>query len=109
MPGLHRARLGRLLAGLGFALGTPVPATAGQDQEVPSFAQELPPVKSGEPILKFNGKDLTGFYSYLHEHKYEDPNKVFTVHDGMIRISGQEFGGLTTRDEFHDYHLVTEW
>ncbi len=27
----------------------------------------------------------------------------------MIYISGQEFGGLTTRDEFHDYHLVAEW
>ncbi len=27
----------------------------------------------------------------------------------MIRISGEEFGGLTTKDEFHDYHLVAEW
>ena len=27
----------------------------------------------------------------------------------MIHISGEEFGGLTTQDEFHDYHLVAEW
>jgi hypothetical protein len=27
----------------------------------------------------------------------------------MIHISGDGFGGLTTKDEFHDYHLVTEW
>jgi hypothetical protein len=27
----------------------------------------------------------------------------------MIQISGEEFGGLTTRDEFENYHLITEW
>ena len=52
---------------------------------------------------------MTGFYTYLHDHKYDDPSKVFTVHDGLLHISGEEFGGLTTRDEFHDYHLVAEW
>ena len=52
---------------------------------------------------------MTGFYTYLNEHKYDDPAKVFTVHDGMIQISGEEFGGLTTKDEFHDYHLIAEW
>ena len=38
-----------------------------------------PTSRSGEPILKFNGKDLTGFYAYTKDHKYEDPKKVFTV------------------------------
>jgi len=27
----------------------------------------------------------------------------------MICVSGQEFGGLTTNDEFQDYHLVVGW
>ncbi len=78
-------------------------------QKAPSFARELPQINTGEPAFAFNGKDLAGFYTYLREHKYKDPAKVFTVHDGMIHISGQEFGGLTTRDEFHDYHLIAEW
>ena len=69
----------------------------------------MPSVRTGEPILQFNGKDLNGFYTFLHEHKYEDPGKIFTVRDGEIRISGEEWGGLTTRDEFHDYHLIAEW
>jgi hypothetical protein len=106
-------RLGWLLAGLGLGLGGSVsalgPAKAAQEREVPSFARDLPHIRSGEPIFQFNGKDLTGFYTYLREHQREDPNKVFTVHDGMIVISGQEFGGLITRGEFQDYHLITEW
>ena len=74
-----------------------------------SLRARVPQIHSGPPVLAFNGKDLTGFYTYLHEHKYEDPAKVFTVRDGMLQISGEEFGGLTTCDEFRDYHLVTEW
>ena len=68
-----------------------------------------PRVKSGEPVLRFNGKDLTGFYPYTHDHQYEDPKKVFTVRDGMLVISGEEFGGVATCGNFGDYHLVTEW
>src|SRR5271163_1578732 len=82
---------------------------SSQAQDVPKFARDLPSIRSGEPIFQFNGKDLTGFYTYLHDYKYDDPAKVFTVHDGMIQISGDGFGGLSTKDEFRDYHLVTEW
>ena len=82
---------------------------AAEPPDIPPFARKLPEVHSGPPVLEFNGKDLTGFYTYLHDHKYEDPYKVFTVRDGLLHISGQEFGGLTTRQEFGDYHLITEW
>jgi hypothetical protein len=76
---------------------------------VPSYARAVPSVRTGEPVLRFNGKDLTGFYTYLHDSKYDDPKKVFTVRDGVLDISGEEFGGLTTRDEFRDYVLSVEW
>src|SRR4029079_13895901 len=76
---------------------------------VPAFARSVPAVRSGPPVFAFNGKDLAGFYTYLHDHKYEDPDGVFTVRDGLLRISGRELGGLTTRQEFGDYHLITEW
>jgi hypothetical protein len=81
---------------------------AGAD-EIPSFAKDLPDIKTGPPLLQFNGKDLTGFYVYTHNDKLEDPRKVFTVQDGVIRISGEDFGAITTRDSFRDYHLVVEW
>jgi hypothetical protein len=96
---------------LGFWCGfcSLVGGAIGRAQEVPAFARQVPAIRTGEPIFQFNGKDLTGFYTYLRDHKYADPEKVFTVHDGMIHISGAEFGGLTTRDEFHDFHLIAEW
>jgi hypothetical protein len=95
--------------GWGLGFGAPGPGRAGQAPEVPSFARDLPSIRSGDPIFQFNGKDLTGFYTYLNGHGHDDPNQVFTVRDGMIVISGQGFGGLTTRDEFQNYHLITEW
>jgi hypothetical protein len=88
----------------------PALAAAGPNQaEVPSFAHDVPHVPSGEPILRFNGKDLNGFYTYTREHGYDDPRQVFTVQDGAIRISGEEYGALTTGGNFSNYHLVAEW
>lgn len=63
-----------------------------------------------EPIKLFNGKDLTNFYTYLRElGKNKDPENVFTVKDGMIRVSGQIFGGFITEKEYENYHLVVEF
>src|SRR5262249_3895330 len=71
-----------LMAGL--ALGAP-PQSSG---EVPSFARDVPTIRSGEPIFQFNGMDLSGFYPFVRNRGREDPNKVFTVRDGMICASG---------------------
>ena len=92
----------------GIALA-PAVVVGAEPQDVPSFARELPVIKTGEPVFRFNGKDFTGFYAYTKGHKYEDPNRVFTVKDGMILISGEEYGGLATCGNFGNYHLVAEW
>jgi hypothetical protein len=58
----------------------------------------------------FNGKNLDGWYTYIKEKgKNIDPNKVFTVQNSLIRISGQEFGCITTIDEFQNYKLTVEF
>src|SRR5262245_53107757 len=63
-----------------------------------------------QPIKLSNGKDLTNFYTWLSGMgKNKDPQKVFTVHDGMIRVSGQTFGGFVTEKEYENYHLVVEF
>jgi hypothetical protein len=67
------------------------------------------PVTPAKKIRLFNGKDLTNFYVFLKDSKREDPKKVFTVSQGLIHISGEEWGGLTTEKEYRDYHLVVEW
>ena len=55
-----------------------------------------------EKIALFNGKDLDGWYTWLQESKYQDPKHVFTVKDGAIRVSGEEWGGLTTKNMYRD-------
>lgn len=67
------------------------------------------PVRPAKKLRLFNGKDLTNFYVFLKDNKREDPRKVFTVQNGLVRISGEEWGALSTRDEYRDYHLIVEW
>ncbi len=74
----------------------------------------------------FNGKDLTGWDTYLRATNlvgyvddpaipYEppiglnnDPLRVFTVSDGVIRISGEVWGAITTHQSYSNYHLRFE-
>ncbi len=67
-----------------------------------------------EVISLFNGRDLSAFYSWLVDYHREDPLRVFSVVDCVdgapaIRISGQIFGGLYTRQQFAHYKLVAEF
>jgi hypothetical protein len=65
----------------------------------------------------FNGKDLTNFYTWLGAPhgskeslgKNNDPDKVFSVVDGQLVISGKVFGALTTEKEYENYHLRVEF
>jgi len=67
------------------------------------------PLSPKEAIKLFNGKDLTGLYTWLKKTKRDDPNKVFTVHDGMIHASGADDGYVATANEYADYHLSVEY
>ena len=65
----------------------------------------------------FNSKDLTGWDKYLGPPGGDstplglnnDPHGVFTVVevDGVpaIRISGEIFGAITTKEEFDNFHI----
>ena len=58
----------------------------------------------------FNGRDLTGFYTFLRDRgRDQDPKGVFTVNDGLLRISGEEGGCITTTEEYENYRLVAEF
>jgi len=66
--------------------------------------------KAGKSVKLFNGRDLEGWYTFVEKRgKNIDPKKVFTVTDGMIRISGEEWGCITTEKEYENYHLVIEF
>ena len=60
-------------------------------------------------IRLFNGTNLAGFYTWLVDAKRDDPRRVFTVTNGLIRISGDGLGYLATEQEYASYHLVAEF
>ncbi|WP_170234252.1 3-keto-disaccharide hydrolase [Segetibacter aerophilus] len=63
----------------------------------------------------FNGKDLSNWGTYLRPSEApadkqpiglnKDPHGVFTVDNGMIHISGQDWGGMFTNESYSNYHL----
>jgi hypothetical protein len=67
-----------------------------------SIAQKFKPL--------FNGKDLNGWYSFLkNKGKNNDSNQVFTVNNGLLKITGQDFGYIVTEKSFSNFHLVVEF
>src|SRR5438045_1754296 len=69
------------------------------------------PSRETRVVHLFNGKDLNGFYPYLKEFGADnDPDHVFTVTNGLLRISGQYYGYLATRQkDFSNYKLIAEF
>lgn len=65
------------------------------------------------PRPLFNGKDLTGWSIFIpHDDGADpqsDPKAVFTVRDGVLHVSGEQFGYLVTNDEFENYRLIVEF
>jgi hypothetical protein len=83
-----------------------VPVVRGDPKQLDETRTETP---EGKVIELFNGKDLAGFYPWLKDTRYGDPRKVFSVQDGLLRISGEVDGYLATTKEYRDYHLIAEF
>lgn len=61
-------------------------------------------------IKLFNGVNLEGWYTYIKSRgRNSDPKDVFSVNNGMIRISGEEWGCISTESEYQNYRLVVEF
>ena len=74
-------------------------------------------VAAERAIPLFNGRDLTGWYTFLQKHgKNQDPDRVITIEDGMIHLykntpegSTVVMGYIATEKEFGDYHLRLQY
>ena len=75
-----------------------------------THAQSPQTSKKNKPIALFNGKNLDGWYTFLKDRgRDNDPKKVFTIRDGMLHISGEEWGCITSNKEYENYKLVAEY
>ncbi|MBB3221097.1 3-keto-disaccharide hydrolase [Pseudoduganella umbonata] len=96
---LRTARLGLMTAAIAFAAS----ASAADGAWKPLF----------------NGKDMSGWTTWVSMQPTSDnmktpttirganndPKKVFSVVDGMLRVSGEEWGGVHTVGEYANFHL----
>jgi hypothetical protein len=60
----------------------------------------------------FNGKDLSGWKVFLDPKKRDqiaEPEKVFTVKDGLLVVRGDINGYVRTEQEYGDYVLRAQW
>jgi len=76
---------------------------------------------SGGPKSLFNGKDLSGWDVYIAPPAdsvpplglNQDPAHVFSVttvdNAPAIRVSGESYGGLSTKEEYKNYHLTVQF
>ncbi|HEX4129952.1 MAG TPA: DUF1080 domain-containing protein [Pirellulales bacterium] len=62
-----------------------------------------------EVIHLFNRRDLSGWDTWLTDTKRDDPRQVFTVEDGLLKISGDGLGCVVTQQAYRDYRLVAEF
>ena len=72
------------------------------------------PITPAKIIPLFNGKDLSAFTTWDRDNGRDDRDRVFTVVERIddapaIRISGQHYGGLITKERYANYHLVAEY
>lgn len=80
----------------------PAPATPA--------AKPAKAAKCVEPKSKvelFNGKDLTGWVSYLKNNT--EAARVWSVSDGVLKCVGKPNGYLRTEQAYANYKLTVEW
>ena len=71
-------------------------------------AAAAPP--ADEAIQLFAGKTLDNFDTFVFGHGFNnDPEGVFRVVDGMIRVEGMPYGYFITKEEYGDFFLHAEF
>jgi hypothetical protein len=58
--------------------------------------------------MLWNGRDLKGWKTYFTNANVE-LSQVWSVTNGVLRLSGRPFGYIHTEDMFSNYHLHVEW
>jgi len=95
----------------------PVPVEAKAKETTPSAPKaaeaeaEKDADKKETEVTKLLGeKGLEAFYTWIEgAGVFFDPKGVFSIEDGVLRISGESLGYLATREQHSDFRLVAEF
>lgn len=94
---------------LGWTMCTSLVAAAMLMQAAEHSTKADDALSPTKTINLFNGHDLAGLYTWQHNSRREDPHGVYSVRDGVLRISGEGQGYLATQAAYRNYHLVVEY
>jgi hypothetical protein len=91
----------------------------GRPQARPKSPAPAPKAEPAAPewISLFNGRDLTGWYTFLQKHgKDRDPDRVIRIEEGAIHLykdaaegSQVVMGYIATEKDYGDYHLRLQY
>ena len=74
------------------------------------FAQTAGIPAHGAALVLFDGSNLNQFDTFSPSKGLNnDTDHIFSVENGAIHVSGKEFGGLVTKQEYADYYLTAEF
>ena len=68
-------------------------------------AADIPP--TGKPVVILDGKSLENFETFVFGKGFNnDPDEIFRVSDGMVRVEGIPYGYFITKEEYGDFYLL---
>lgn len=75
------------------------------------FMNDGTPIKVGEKIKLFNGKDTTGWKAFVPDLAKDgkDQLSVWSVKDGVLQCAGRPIGYIQTEAEYDNFVLELEW
>jgi hypothetical protein len=114
---------GKATRKLFLGLAAKLPNDDAKDEANGNNAAENPPTPPDDPkpeahwVPLFNGRDLTGWYTFLQKHgKNSDPDRVITIEDGTIHLykHAKDFdnvvmGYIGTEKEYGNYHFRVQY
>jgi len=75
------------------------------------FMKDGTPLKVGEKIALFNGKDTAGWKGFVPDliKDSKDPLSVWSVKDGVLQCSGRPIGYIQTIELYDNFVIELDW
>jgi hypothetical protein len=77
--------------------------------DVRSGLADPAPITPSGLIRLFDGQTLTNLYPWFSGSGFSDPNQVFRVENGLLHVTGNGWGALTTSNRYRDYVMIIEF
>jgi len=84
-------------------------AANGDYNDYVFLLKNVTPVTEDKFVSIFNGRDLTGYHTYLQKIGTTDPDHLFRVEDGAVHVIGKVQGYAITDKSYSDYDLKVDF